>query len=387
MRSNLNFFSDERFRSIFFQTLVVGLFALGIFFIVQTTAYNLEKRNIATGWRFLSDPAGFDISFSPFLEFKSTDTHLKVYFVGVLNTLLVSITGCIAATILGFLVGIIRLSSNWLLSRISYIYVEFTRNVPLLLQIILWYSILIQLPRVKQSLQILDVFYISNRGLYSPRPIFESGFSYIFIAIILALISSFFIRRWAKKRQDSTGEQYPVLYTSFGLIFIIPLILFFILGSPMSFEYPEMKGFNFKGGLVIRPEFIAMFLALSIYTAAFISETVRAGILSVTKGQREASAALGLKQSWIMRLIIIPQALRVIVPPLTSQYLNLTKNSSLGIAVGYADLVHGFGGISLNQTGQAIECMVIVMATYLTISLTISFFMNIYNRSIQFKEK
>ena len=387
MRSNLNFFSDERFRSIFFQTLVVGLFALGIFFIVQTTAYNLEKRNIATGWRFLSDPAGFDISFSPFLEFKSNDTHLKVYFVGVLNTLLVSITGCIAATILGFLVGIIRLSSNWLLSRISYIYVEFTRNVPLLLQIILWYSILIQLPRVKQSLQILDVFYISNRGLYSPRPIFESGFTYIFIAIILALISSFFIRRWAKKRQDSTGEQYPVFYTSFGLIFIIPLILFFILGSPMSFEYPEMKGFNFKGGLVIRPEFIAMFLALSIYTAAFISETVRAGILSVTKGQREASAALGLKQSWIMRLIIIPQALRVIVPPLTSQYLNLTKNSSLGIAVGYADLVHGFGGISLNQTGQAIECMVIVMATYLTISLTISFFMNIYNRSIQFKEK
>ena len=387
MRSNLNFFSDERFRSIFFQTLVVGLFALGIFFIVQTTAYNLEKRNIATGWRFLSDPAGFDISFSPFLEFKSTDTHLKVYFVGVLNTLLVSITGCIAATILGFLVGIIRLSSNWLLSRISYIYVEFTRNVPLLLQIILWYSILIQLPRVKQSLQILDVFYISNRGLYSPRPIFENGFTYIFIAIILALISSFFIRRWAKKRQDLTGDQYPVFYTSFGLIFIIPLILFFILGSPMSFEYPEMKGFNFKGGLVIRPEFIAMFLALSIYTAAFISETVRAGILSVTKGQREASAALGLKQSWIMRLIIIPQALRVIVPPLTSQYLNLTKNSSLGIAVGYADLVHGFGGISLNQTGQAIECMVIVMATYLTISLTISFFMNIYNRSIQFKEK
>ena len=387
MRSNLNFFSDERFRSIFFQTLVVGLFALGIFFIVQTTAYNLEKRNIATGWRFLSDPAGFDISFSPFLEFKSTDTHLKVYFVGVLNTLLVSITGCIAATILGFLVGIIRLSSNWLLSRISYIYVEFTRNVPLLLQIILWYSILIQLPRVKQSLQILDVFYISNRGLYSPRPIFESGFTYIFIAIILALISSFFIRRWAKKRQDLTGDQYPVFYTSFGLIFIIPLILFFILGSPMSFEYPEMKGFNFKGALVIRPEFIAMFLALSIYTAAFISETVRAGILSVTKGQREASAALGLKQSWIMRLIIIPQALRVIVPPLTSQYLNLTKNSSLGIAVGYADLVHGFGGISLNQTGQAIECMVIVMATYLTISLTISFFMNIYNRSIQFKEK
>jgi|TARA_B100000035_G_scaffold77245_1_gene64442 general L-amino acid transport system permease protein len=387
MRSNVNFFSDEKFRSIFFQTLVIGLFALGIFFIVQTTAYNLEKRNIATGWRFLTDPAGFDISFSPFINFKSTDTHLDVYFVGVLNTLLVSFCGCIAATILGFLVGIIRLSSNWLLVRVAYIYVEFTRNVPLLLQIILWYSILIQLPRVKQSLEFLDTFFISNRGIYSPRPVFENGFSYVFIAFILALVSSFFLRRWAKKRQDETGKQFPVVTSAFGMIIFVPLLLFFILGSPLSFDYPALKGFNFKGGMVIRPEFIAMFLALTIYTAAFISETVRSGILSVTKGQREASASLGLKKSWIMRLIIIPQALRVIVPPLTSQYLNLTKNSSLGIAVGYADLVHGFGGISLNQTGQAIECMVIVMATYLTISLTISLFMNIYNRSIQFKEK
>ena len=387
MRSKINFFSDEKFRSIFFQTLVIGLFALGIFFIVQTTSYNLEKRNIATGWRFLTDPAGFDIRFSPFIDFKSSDTHLDVYFVGVLNTLLVSVCGCIAATFLGFLVGIIRLSSNWLLVRVAYIYVEFTRNVPLLLQIILWYSILIQLPRVKQSLEFLDVFFISNRGIYSPRPVFETGFSYVFIAIILAFISSFFIRRWAKKRQDDTGKQFPVLSSAFGLIIIVPLILFFIIGSPLSFDYPALKGFNFKGGMVVRPEFIAMFLALTIYTAAFISETVRSGILSVTKGQREASASLGLKKSWIMRLVIIPQALRVIVPPLTSQYLNLTKNSSLGIAVGYADLVHGFGGISLNQTGQAIECMVIVMATYLTISLTISMFMNIYNRSIQFKEK
>ena len=387
MRSNVNFFSDEKFRSIFFQTLVIGLFALGIFFIVQTTAYNLEKRNIATGWRFLTDPAGFDISFSPFINFKSTDTHLDVYFVGVLNTLLVSFCGCIAATILGFLVGIIRLSSNWLLVRVAYIYVEFTRNVPLLLQIILWYSILIQLPRVKQSLEFLDTFFISNRGIYSPRPVFENGFSYVLFAFILALVSSFFLRRWAKKRQDETGKQFPVVTSAFGMIIFVPLLLFFILGSPLSFDYPALKGFNFKGGMVIRPEFIAMFLALTIYTAAFISETVRSGILSVTKGQREASASLGLKKSWIMRLIIIPQALRVIVPPLTSQYLNLTKNSSLGIAVGYADLVHGFGGISLNQTGQAIECMVIVMATYLTISLTISLFMNIYNRSIQFKEK
>ena len=387
MRANLNFFSDEKFRSIFFQILVIGLFALGIYFIIQTTGHNLEKRNIATGWRFLSDPAGFDISFSPFIDFKSTDTHLDVYFVGILNTLLVSFCGCIAATILGFLIGIVRLSSNWLLSRVAYVYVEFTRNVPLLLQIILWYSILIQLPRIKQALEFLDMFFISNRGIYSPRPIFENGFSYVFIAIILALISSYILRKWSKKRQDETGKQFPVVLSAFAMVVLVPLLLFFIVGSPMSFDYPALKGFNFQGGMVIRPEFIAMFLALTIYTAAFISETVRSGILSVTKGQREASASLGLKKSWIMRLVIIPQALRVIVPPLTSQYLNLTKNSSLGIAVGYADLVHGFGGISLNQTGQAIECMVIVMATYLTISLTISIFMNMYNKSIQFKEK
>ncbi len=382
-----NFLSDQKFRGILYQTLVVGLFAIGIYFVVTNTAYNLEKRNIATGFGFLNNAAGFDISFSPFIDYKSTDTHLKVYFVGVLNTLLVSITGCIAATLLGFIVGIIRLSSNWLLSRVAYVYVEFTRNVPLLLQIILWYAILIQLPRIKQAIQFFDHFYIANRGLFGPRPIFEDGFGFVFYTLILAIIIAFFIRRWAKKRQDTTGKQFPIFSFNTALIIIFPLLIFFIVGSPLSFDFPVLKGFNFKGGMVIRPEFIAMFLALTIYTGAFISETVRSGILSVTKGQREASGALGLKKNWIMRLIILPQALRVIVPPLTSQYLNLTKNSSLGIAVGYADLVHGFGGISLNQTGQAIECMAITMATYLTISLTISLFMNIYNRSIQFKEK
>ena len=382
-----NLLSDQKFRGILYQTLVVGLFAIGIYFVITNTAYNLEKRNIATGFGFLNNAAGFDISFSPFISYTSTDTHLRVYFVGVLNTLLVSITGCIAATILGFIVGIIRLSSNWLLSRVAYVYVEFTRNVPLILQIILWYAILIQLPRIKQAIQYWNNFYISNRGLYGPRPIFEEGFNVVFITIVIAIIVSIFVRKWARKRQDETGQQFPTFSFNSGLIILLPFIIFLFLGSPLSFDPPVLKGFNFKGGMVIRPEFIAMFLALTIYTGAFISETVRSGILSVTKGQIEASSSLGLKKSWIMRLIIIPQALRVIVPPLTSQYLNLTKNSSLGIAVGYADLVHGFGGISLNQTGQAIECMAITMATYLLISLTISLFMNIYNRSIQFKEK
>jgi general L-amino acid transport system permease protein len=243
------------------------------------------------------------------------------------------------------------------------------------------------MPRIKQAIEIFHGFFITNRGLYSPRPIYESGFSTVFFFLVVGIVASIWISKWSKKKQEETGERLPVLWISLGLIILLPLIVFYISGSPMTFEYPVLKGFNFKGGMVIRPEFIAMFLALSIYTGAFISETVRSGILSVTKGQKEASAAIGLKPSWIMRLIIIPQALRVIVPPLTSQYLNLTKNSSLGIAVGYADLVHGFGGISLNQTGQAIECMVITMATYLAISLIISFFMNIYNKSIQFKEK
>jgi general L-amino acid transport system permease protein len=379
MRSKLNFFSDEKFRSIFFQTLVIGLFALGIFFIVQTTAYNLEKRNIANGWRFLTDPAGFDISFSPFIDFKSTDTHLDVYFVGVLNTLLVSVCGCIAATILGFLVGIIRLSSNWLLVRVAYIYVEFTRNVPLLLQIILWYSILIQLPRVKQSLEYLDTFFISNRGIYSPRPVFENGFSYVFIAFILALFSSFFLRRWAKKRQDLTGVQYPVFWMNLSVIFLLPTIFFFISGMPITLEIPALKGFNFRGGMHMSPELAALTFALGIYTAAFIAEIVRAGIMAVDKGQREAAESIGLKPSKVMNLVILPQARRVIIPPLTSQYLNLTKNSSLAIAIGYMDLVATLGGISLNQTGREMETMVIVMLIYLSVSLSISAFMNWYN--------
>ena len=283
MRSNFNFFSDQKFRSLFYQVLVVGLFALGIYYLTITTAYNLEKRNIATGWSFLNNPAGFDISFSPFLDFKSTDTHLKVYYVGVLNTLLVSFTGCIAATFLGFIVGIIRLSNNWLLSRTAYVYVEFCRNVPLILQIILWYSILLLMPRIKQAIELVNGFFITNRGLYSPRPIYESGFSIVFFVFIVGIIASIWISKWAKKRQERTGQRYPVLWTSLGLIILLPLIIFFLLGSPMTFEYPVLKGFNFKGGMGIRPEFIAMFLALSIYTGAFISETVRSGILSVTK--------------------------------------------------------------------------------------------------------
>ena len=376
-------FSNQKFRAIIIQTIVVGLLAYGLYWIVQTTAYNLEKRNIATGFGFLNDPAGFDISFSPFIKFVATDSHFAVYLVGLANTLLISVIGCIAATFLGFFVGIIRLSSNWLLSQIAYVYVEITRNIPLILQLLFWYALLINLPRVKNSIAIGESFFLNNRGFLSPQPIYGENFTYVAVAVVIAITGSIIFSRWAKRKQENTGKQYPLFLINTASIILFPIIIYFVSGSPLDFEKPVLKGFNFVGGMQMPPEFVAMFLGLSIYTASFISEIVRAGILSVNKGQIEAANSLGLRQNVIMNLIIIPQALRVIVPPLTSQFLNLTKNSSLGIAIGYADLVHGFGGISLNQTGQAIECMAIVMATYLTISLSISFFMNIYNRAIQ----
>ena len=375
---------DEKTRALIIQTLVIGIFAVLIYLVTKRTAYNLEKRGIGTGFEFLNIAAGYDISIS-LIPYDSNDTHLRAYFVGLLNTLMIAVCGCFLATILGFLVGIIRLSSNWLFRNIAYVYVEFTRNVPVLLQIILYYTILLHLPKVKQSLVIFDNFYLSNRGLFSPAPIFKDGFSLVIGSLIVMIIFTFFLKRFLKKKQELTGKQYPIFLINSGLIIFTPIFVYYLMGMPLEFDHPVMKGFNFKGGMVIRPEFLGMLFGLSIYTAAFISETVRSGIISVSKGQREASQALGLKSNFIMRLIIIPQALRVIIPPLTSQYLNLTKNSSLGIAIGYADLVHGFGGISLNQTGKAIEIMLIVMSTYLTISLIISFFMNLYNKAVQFK--
>ncbi len=375
---------DEKSRSLLIQTLVIGLFALFIYLIAQQTAYNLEKRGISSGFDFLNISAGYDISIR-LIPFTSEDTHLRAYFVGLLNTLMIAVCGCFLATIMGFLVGVIRLSSNWLFRNIAYVYVEFTRNVPVLLQIILYYSILLHLPKIKQAIEIFDGFFLTNRGFFTPSPIFKEGFSIVLCSFIVAIIVSIFIKRILKKKQEQTGKQYPIFYINSALIILTPILFYYIMGRPLEFDTPVLKGFNFKGGMVIRPEFLGMLFGLSIYTAAFISETVRSGIIAVSKGQREASQALGLKNNLVMRLIVIPQALRVIIPPLTSQYLNLTKNSSLGIAIGYADLVHGFGGISLNQTGRAIEIMLMVMLTYLTISLTISLFMNIYNKSVQFK--
>ncbi len=379
-----NIFFDEKIRSILIQAFVVGLIGVGIYSLIQTTSYNLDKRGIDTGFEFLKNPAGYDISLT-LIPYTNTDTHLQAYFVGLINTLFIAVTGCFVATIIGFTIGIIRLSTNWLFRNFAYAYVEATRNVPILLHIIFWYTVLLELPKIKEAASFLKFFFLSNRGVYSPAPILQDGMGIVFIFIIFSIVFSIIFNIWAKKKQESTGVQLPVFLINSGVIIFLPIIVFIALGMPLLWDHPVLKGFNFKGGMVIRPEFVAMLLGLGIYTGSYIAEIVRSGIISVSKGQREAASALGLKKNIVMKLVIIPQALRVIIPPLTNQYLNLTKNSSLGIAIGYADLVHGFGGISLNITGQAIEIMAMVMATYLTISLTISLFMNLYNKSVQFK--
>lgn len=381
-----SFWHDQKIRGILAQAFVMALVAGGFFFIVTNTIENLDKRNIATGFGFLDQPAGFDIPGS-LIEYGPTNTHGRVYLVGLLNTIQFSIIGCILATVLGFILGVIRLSNNWLLSKIVYWFVEFTRNVPVLLWIIFWWTIFLKLPVLRDSISILDTFHINNRGFYFPDLIMEDGSLYVIVSIFVAFVAIWFLRRWAKARQEATGEPFPTLLAGLGILIGLPAIVYFICGQPMTWDYAVLGRFNLKGGASLSPEFMGVLVGLVLYTAAFVSEIVRAGILSVHRGQKEAAAALGLRPNFVMRFIIIPQALRVIVPPLTSQYLNLTKNSSLGFAVGFSEIFAVFGGISLNQTGQAIECMAITMVTYLSISLGYAAYMNWYNKRIRLVER
>ena len=365
-------------------TVVFALVAIGL----HNVTVNLEAIGKEFSFDFLSAPAAYDITFSPFIEYTSRHTHLVAAAVGILNTLLVAVCGIVLATVLGFTMGILRLSSNWLISRMVYVFIEFTRNVPVLLHILLVHGIVVTtLPAPRNAIGVGETMFVSNRGFYVPSPVLEDGAGIVGAVLLIAIVAAVAFRRWAKRVQDETGTIYPVFWICTGLIAGATVLAFLAAGAPLSWDVPELKGFNFRGGMALKPEFLALWLALSYYTACFIAEIVRAGILAVSHGQTEASYAMGLRPNRTLQLVIIPQALRIIVPPLVSQYLNLTKNSSLAIAIGYMDVVATIGGISLMQTGKEVETMIIVLGVYLVISLTISAFMNWFNRSIRLKER
>jgi general L-amino acid transport system permease protein len=368
------------FRAALFQILLVlGILAFG-YYLLNNTLTNMERRGITTGFGFLSNEAGFGILKS-LIEYDETHTYGRTFLVGLLNTLLVAGLGIFFATFIGFFVGVARLSHNWLVARLATVYIETFRNIPLLLQIMFWYfAVLRPLPRPRQSINFGDAVFLNNRGLFVPQPIAEQGFWLVGVALLVAIVAVVFVVRWAHRRQEETGQQFPTASVGLGLILGLPLLTYWLIGSPMHLEYPVLGGFNFSGGMEVIPELAALVLALSIYTGAFIAEAVRSGIMSVTHGQTEAAYALGLKPRVTLKLVIIPQAMRVIIPQLTSQYLNLTKNSSLATAIGYPDLVNVFAGTTLNQTGQAVEVIAMTMGVYLTISLLISMFMNWYNK-------
>ena len=384
---NKNLFFNPTFRAILFQVIAVAALVFFFYSIVNNALSNLESRGIATGLGFLNQEAGFGIGLS-LVEYDETHTYGRTFIVGLLNTALVSILGILFATVLGFTVGISRLSSNWLISRCAAVYIETFRNIPLLLQIFFWYFAVLQaLPSPRQSLSLGESVFLNVRGLFFPGPIFEEGSNLIGMAVIIAIVFIIFLSKWAKNKQTLTGQQTPLLRYSLLALIGLPTIAYFISGMPISIDYPELKGFNFKGGISIIPVLAALVVALSVYTASFIAEIVRSGINAVNHGQTEAAMALGLPRNKTLKLVVIPQAMRIIIPPLTSQYLNLTKNSSLAMAIGYPDLVSVFAGTTLNQTGQAIEIITMTMAVYLTLSLLTSFLMNIYNSKVALVER
>ncbi|NVK41629.1 MAG: amino acid ABC transporter permease [Oceanospirillaceae bacterium] len=384
--SGTRFWNDPGKRALVFQTLLIGILGFLIYTVVDNTLHNLETRGITTGFDFLHEEAGFGIPLS-LIDYTEADSYGRTFIVGLLNTVLVSVLGIIAATVLGFMLGVARLSDNWLVAKLSTLYIEIFRNIPLLLQIFFWYfAVLRALPSPRQSIELFGGF-LNIRGFSVPKPVPEDGFGLVVAAFVIAIVASVILVRWNHKRQDATGQIFPAGWVSAGLIVGLPLLTFLVSGMPLSLDRPELRGFNFTGGMTLLPELVALWLALTIYTAAFIAETVRGGILAVPKGQLEASSALGLPKRRTLRLIVIPQAMRVIIPPLTSQYLNLTKNSSLATAIGYPDLVSVFAGTTLNQTGQAIEVISMTMAVYLTLSLLTSLFMNWYNKRMALVER
>lgn len=373
------FWNDPVKRGYIFQLILFLVVAFVFYEAAANAIENMRKQNIASGFGFWNVTAGFDIG-QRLIEYSNTSTYGRAFWVGLLNTLLVASIGIVLATFLGFAIGIARLSKNWLVQKIATIYVELIRNTPLLLQLLFWYNAVLKaLPEVRNSAALPGGAFLNNRGLFMPDPTFGDHFRFVVIAFLLGVIAFFFYGRRAKKRQDETGAQARYMPVAIGLILLLPLLVYFLAGQPMTLTYPNVGRFNIQGGLQIFPEFVALVVGLVIYTAAFIAEVVRAGIQAVSRGQTEAAYALGLRPGPTLDLVVIPQAMRVIIPPLTSQYLNLTKNSSLAVAIGYPDLVQVFTGTVLNQTGQAVEVIAITMLVYLTISLSTSLLMNWYN--------
>jgi len=365
--------------------LVIGVLAYGA--IVNVTQ-NLARAHIASGFGFWNNTAGFDISQTLIAYSASTSTFGRAFWVGLLNTLLVAAIGIVLATLLGFIVGVARLSRNWLLARLAGGYVELVRNVPLLLQLLFWYNaVLKSLPLLRGSMTFPGGAILNNRGLFLPRPEFGPYFTAVLIALLAGIVAAIGLHHFARRRRERTGEEIPIAGPAMALIVGLPLLVFMLAGSPLTFSVPQMGRFNVSGGIEILPEFAALVVALSVYTASFIAEVVRAGILSVSGGQTEAAQALGLRSRVTLRLVIFPQAMRVIIPPLTSQYLNLIKNSSLAVAIGYPDLVQVFAGTVLNITGQAVEVIALTMAVYLVISLFTSLLMNLYARTTAIVER
>jgi general L-amino acid transport system permease protein len=382
------FYNDPKIRSIIYQVVLCAIIALLVVGATLNAIDHLRRAHIASGFGFWDQTAGFDISQTLIFYSAQVSTYGRAFWVGLSNTLLVAGLGIVFATVLGFTIGISRLSKNWLLSKFATGYVETIRNLPLLLQLLFWYNAVLKaLPEMRDSIAIPGGTFLNNRGLFLPSPVFLYGFSAVVAALVVGVVAAIAFYIWARKQQERTGRQAPVFLVTLALVIGLPFAVLALKGFPLSFHYPQAGRFNISGGLEVLPEFAALLFGLSIYTAAFIAEVVRAGIMSVSRGQTEAAYSLGLKPRPTLRLIVVPQAMRVILPPLTSQYLNLTKNSTLAVAIGYPDLVQVFTGTVLNQTGQAIEVVAITMLVYLTISLATSLLMNIYNRRVALVER
>lgn len=379
-----HWYNNPKARSIAIQILLIVIVVGLVAWLTNNTTTNLRERGIASGFGFLGQRAGFDMS--TFLSTTSESTYGYMLLAGLVDTIAVSFFAIIIATILGLIVGIARLSTNWLVRTIATVYVELLRNIPPLLVILFWYlAVIAALPAMKDAFQLGD-FSLSNRGIFTPRPIVGDNFQYTFFAFLISLVIAFAVRRWAYARQMATGRTFPAVRTGLAIVVVLTVAVFLLTGDPLTFEIPAKTRFNISGGWTLSPEFTSLTLALGVYTASFIAEIVRSGIMAVSHGQTEAARAIGLKGSLVLRLVVLPQALRVIIPPLASEYLNITKNSSLALAIGFADLV-AVGNNVLNPTGQSIEVVAIWMAFYLGLSIIISFAMNVFNARIALTER